>query len=165
MKDKELNKIFQRSKHVNSELSKRVYNKMQEYDKIADTLTERAWNNIEKFCKDYYQTLQKEHISKGLSLKDQSPYQDKYLSCKRMYSLDIIELLNYNKNKLTFLVNDYANKMVGCESSTSAIEIQSCYEKEELKHLLKVDDFLDTLTPLMNQREEYLNKLDNFNSK
>ena len=165
MTSTEFEKLYLKAQRANIKLYDKVTEKMAVYDNNASQLSKRVINNLDKQCMESFENMKDYHIKNNLSLKQNSQLNSIYQSCKRFYSNNTSEFLNFNNNKFEILLFDYANNMKTCEQNSNEKTIRECYERQSLKHLLKMDEFLNEVLNILGKKEEYVIKAEKYKFK
>lgn len=137
--------------------------KLKDYDMQATRLNERAWKILEIKCKSFYETMEKNHIEKSLPPSALSPERQNYLDCKKFFTHDSIEFLEFTNRKYAHLLEKHAFNLQNCEfdfRSKKAEEIQNCYEVAFQKHFIELGGFIDEANRILKRKVEYVSGIE-----
>jgi len=161
---KDLDKIYKESMRNNKQLYIKTEEEIKEYDKIAEELSTKSIENLNKYCSKINNKLKEYHSSHNISIDDPSPIRNIYDKCKRLYTHDVLEFLEYNNNKFNYMSSQFSEKISICDQKYSDInsikDIQECYDKEGLKYFIRLEDFLDNANKIAMKKLEYLVEVD-----
>lgn len=159
-----LDYIYKKAVQNNKQLYEKTMKSIKEYDIIAEELSNKSINNLNKYCSKINNKLINYHESHQLNIDSPSPIREVYDKCKRLYTHDVSEFLEYNNTKFNYLISQLSEKISICEEKYANIkntkDIEECYEKEGLKYLLRLDDFIYQSNLIAKKKLEYLVEVD-----
>lgn len=159
-----LDYIYKKSLQNNKQLYEKTMKSIKEYDILAEDLSNKSIQNLKKYCSEVNNKLKNYHEYHKLNIDSPSPMREVYDKCKRFYTHDVSEFLEYNNNKFNYLISQFSEKISICDEKYENIketkDIQECYEKEGLKYLLRLDDFIYQSNLIAKKKYEYLVEVD-----
>lgn len=142
----------------------KIKDQLEKYDKRTENLHNKTNDLIMKYCNDLYQLYSNEHKDKHISFEDNSTESSrKFKACKKYYTHDVVEYIQYNKNYFSKIESDFKGFLDNCDYENNIEQndnnLKKCYSEAFQNYMVRMKHFLNTNADILPKKEMYIYKI------
>ena len=157
-------KIYYDVKRNFKDQIEKIKDQLDNYDKRSENLHNKSNDLIMSKCGILYMNYSKEHLEKHISFEDNSTESSKkFKSCKKYYTHDIIEYIQYNRNYFSKIEGDFKDLLANCDNEfileNNENNLKRCYSEAFQSYISNMVKFINVNSEILPKKEMYIYKI------